>query len=145
MPQMMLEKEPEPALFSTRTGQIRAPGATPTTPMVLSSAPMVPATWVPCPLPSSALVPVEQFFAAAVWTLRSGWSRSTPVSMTATSTFTRVSILLIAAVWLSSASTRLIPVGSVCASMLTGRSGLTETTRGSTARRLAAAAVMVAE
>ena len=66
MPQMTLDQAPEPAGFRTRTGQIRAPGVTPTTPMVLSSAPMVPATWVPWPFPSSALLPVEQFLAPAV-------------------------------------------------------------------------------
>ena len=43
------------AALSTFTGQIRAPGATPTTPVALSSAPMVPATWEPWPWSSSAL------------------------------------------------------------------------------------------
>ena len=47
MPAMMPEVYPEPEESSTLTAQSRAPGATPTTPMPLSSAPMVPATWVP--------------------------------------------------------------------------------------------------
>ena len=67
------------------------------------------------------------------------------MSMTATSTFTRSSTPLIRAVGLNSASTRLMPVGSVCASMATVRSGVTEATRGSAARRSAAASVSLAE
>src|SRR3989338_9014340 len=51
-PQMTDDHEPEPALFSTRTAQSLAPGATPTTPTPLSKAAIVPATCVPCPFPS---------------------------------------------------------------------------------------------
>ena len=47
MPQMTDDQEPMPALFRTRTAQRRAPGATPTTPMSLFSAAMMPATWGP--------------------------------------------------------------------------------------------------
>lgn len=51
-PQIMLDHEPEPEASSTRTAHSRAPGATPTTPMPLSRAAAIPATWVPCPWPS---------------------------------------------------------------------------------------------
>ena len=51
-PQMRLDQEPEPEALSTRTAQSRAPGATPTTPVALSRAAAMPATWVPCPWPS---------------------------------------------------------------------------------------------
>ncbi|EKD33762.1 MAG: hypothetical protein ACD_75C02603G0005 [uncultured bacterium] len=47
MPAMIQEEYPLPREFSTLTAQRRAPGATPTTPKSLSSAPMMPATWVP--------------------------------------------------------------------------------------------------
>ena len=47
MPAMICELYPLPEELSTLTAQMRAPGATPTTPMPLSSAPMVPATCVP--------------------------------------------------------------------------------------------------
>ena len=53
---MMSEPKPTPAELSTFTGQIRAPGAIPTTPALLSSAPIVPETCVPWPLSSSALL-----------------------------------------------------------------------------------------
>ena len=47
MPAMIHELQPLPRLLSTLTAHRRAPGATPTTPSPLSSAPMVPATCVP--------------------------------------------------------------------------------------------------
>src|SRR5215212_7337239 len=53
IPQATEDQLPEPALLSTRTGYTVAPGATPTTPLPSSFAATVPATWVPCPLPSS--------------------------------------------------------------------------------------------
>jgi hypothetical protein len=51
-PQMTLDQEPAPEASSTRTAQSRAPGATPTTPVALSRAAAMPATWVPWPLRS---------------------------------------------------------------------------------------------
>src|SRR4051794_9534131 len=81
MPQMIPERVPLPWLFSTRTAQRRAPGATPTTPTPLSLAAIVPATCVPWPLPSAQEVPVEQFLPPT--TLRSVCFGSMPVSMTA--------------------------------------------------------------
>src|SRR4249919_1210848 len=53
IPAMICEVVPVPLLPRTRTDHRRAPGATPTTPIPLSMAPIVPATCVPWPLPSS--------------------------------------------------------------------------------------------
>jgi hypothetical protein len=50
IPQMIQDQEPVAAAPRTFTDQIRAPGATPTTPSALSIAPIVPATCVPWPL-----------------------------------------------------------------------------------------------
>jgi hypothetical protein len=50
IPQMIQPQDPLAPAPRTFTDQIRAPGATPTTPSPLSIAPMVPATCVPWPL-----------------------------------------------------------------------------------------------
>ena len=50
MPHRICEPVPLPAALSTLIDQMRAPGATPTTPEPLSIAPIVPATCVPWPL-----------------------------------------------------------------------------------------------
>lgn len=52
-PAITPEVEPLPLELSTLTGTTVAPAATPITPMSLSMAAMVPATWLPWPLPSS--------------------------------------------------------------------------------------------
>ncbi|MDQ3591474.1 MAG: hypothetical protein M3386_01040, partial [Actinomycetota bacterium] len=49
--------------------------------LVLSSTPIVPATWLPCPLSSSALSPIEQFLAIAAVGLRSASERLIPVGV----------------------------------------------------------------
>src|SRR6266536_3289557 len=67
MPHTTDEVEPEPLLFRTRTAYSRTPGAIPTTPLPSSRAPMVPATCVPWPLPSSKLRPVEQLWPPATF------------------------------------------------------------------------------
>src|SRR5437773_4205569 len=85
-PQRTLASEPFAELFSTRTGWIGAPGATPTTPAASFLAPMIPATWVPCPLGSDQPAPPTQLKPEA-WTFRSG-SGVTPVSSTATAVAT---------------------------------------------------------
>jgi His/Glu/Gln/Arg/opine family amino acid ABC transporter permease subunit len=51
-PLMTQELKPLPPASRTLTAQRRAPGATPTRPMLLSLAAAVPATWVPWPWPS---------------------------------------------------------------------------------------------
>src|SRR5438552_7989495 len=51
-PQTYQLSRPTPLLSRIRTAHKRTPGATPTTPVPLSIAPTVPATCVPCPLPS---------------------------------------------------------------------------------------------
>ena len=65
-PQTYHESRPEPLEFRIRTAQRRTPGATPTTPHVLSFAPTVPATWVPWPFSSYQRVrsDVLQLYAA---------------------------------------------------------------------------------
>ena len=63
-----------------------APGASPAIPMLFSgSAPMIPATIVPCPRVSCALPPTK-LLAAAIFGTRSGCERSMPESITATRT-----------------------------------------------------------
>ena len=65
IPHAIHEIRLEPEAVKTRTDHSRAPGATPTTPRSLSSAPTIPATCVPWPCSSrqreeldrSALVP----------------------------------------------------------------------------------------
>ncbi|PYQ79613.1 MAG: hypothetical protein DMF99_27270 [Acidobacteria bacterium] len=100
------------------------PGATPTTPVVLLIAPIVPATCVPWPLPSLKLPPVEQFLPPAM--LRSACG-PLPVSMTATAKLHEFD----AKCELRSASIRLTPVGSVWAAACTGRSSERNATDGS--------------
>src|SRR5918998_5411594 len=55
MPQTMSSVVPVPASERTLIAHTGAPGATPTTPKVLSNAAAEPATCVPCPLPSEKL------------------------------------------------------------------------------------------
>ena len=57
-PQISHDIRPVPCGPRTLTDQIRAPGATPTTPKRLSIAPTMPATCVPCPSTSSQLFAV---------------------------------------------------------------------------------------
>ena len=57
----------------------------PTIPTSLSLAAAIPATCDPCPL-SSFPLEVPLINVTSLYTLRSGWSKSTPVSKTATST-----------------------------------------------------------
>ncbi len=52
-PAMTQDKYPRPYASKTLTPQRRAPGATPTTPMLLSTAAAVPPTWVPWPWSSA--------------------------------------------------------------------------------------------
>ena len=51
-PQTYQDSRPLPFELRMRTAHRRTPGATPTTPQVLSFAPTVPATCVPCPFSS---------------------------------------------------------------------------------------------
>src|SRR5829696_2483768 len=81
MPLTTHDHWPLPLLPSTRTAQTYAFAATPTTSTPLSLAAIVPATCVPCPLPSSAVRPFVKFAWQALDVFRSGLSRSTPVSM----------------------------------------------------------------
>ena len=67
------------------------------------------------------------------------------MSITATSTLTRWSTPLMAAVGLRSASARLMPVGVVWAVVATGASVWTQSTPGSASTSAAVSAVMVAE
>ena len=124
------ESSPYPSALRIRTAQMRAPGATPTTPVVLSSAATVPATCVPWPFSSRHSVRslVEQFTPPT--TFRSG-CRATPVSTMATSEFTRSSTLSMFAVAERRAPTRETPVGVVWAVMPMTSSGTTATTLGS--------------
>ena len=115
-PQTYHDTRPAPLEFRIRTAHRRTPGATPTTPMPLSRAPTMPATCVPCPLPSShaARFEVEQFTPPT--TLRSGWSLSIPVSTMATSASTRWSMPSMREIGFCGANTRRTPRGVVCAS-----------------------------
>ena len=78
---------------------------------------------------------MEQFLPPA--TLRSGWSTSIPVSMTATSTFTFPEPFP-ETVPLRGPSMRLMPVGVTCAATATRRSATTERTFGFRASEAAA-------
>ena len=55
-PAMTSDMQPLPLGLRTLTAQMRAPGTSPTTPMSLSRAAIVPETWVPWPCPSSQLL-----------------------------------------------------------------------------------------
>ena len=135
-PQTYHETRPAPLEFRMRTAHRRTPGATPTTPWLLSIAPTMPATCVPWPLPSSQAfgLEVEQFTPPT--TLRSGLSLSIPVSTIATSASTRSSTPSIFAIWLFVANTRRTPRGVDWASSRITPSGTSATTFGS-ARRAA--------
>ena len=106
----MVEIEPEPELPRTFTAHNLAPGATPATPIVLSLAAAIPATWVPCPLSSFAEdVPETNVF--CLYTFKSGWESWRPVSMIAISVFT-LPAPFPDIVELKSQSTLLTPLGS---------------------------------
>src|SRR5688500_15537381 len=131
MPQMTLAHVLSPAASNALTGTSVAPGATPTTPTPLSVAAMVPATWVPWLLSSTAGTPgVMQFAPSDGWTLssRSGCRMSMPLSMTATVTPSPVVPATLAA----GPSISPTPVGRSCAVWAsdTGPSGTTLATTG---------------
>lgn len=85
-----------PSSLTTLTEAILAPGAIPTMPTPLRSAPIVPATWVPWSLVVGAhasspvagrpasVQPTD--LARSIWLTRSGWSGSMPESRTPTVT-----------------------------------------------------------
>src|SRR5215213_6615829 len=106
-PQITDDQLPLPLLSRTLTAHSRAPGATPTTPRRLSLAAMVPETWVPCPLSSMSLVPIQ------AWPplMLSSRCLAIPVSSTATSALIVPPSFLISAHEFWSASTRSTPVG----------------------------------
>jgi hypothetical protein len=132
MPQITCDQLPLPLELSTLTAYTLVPGAIPTTPAPVFRAPIVPATWVPCPLSSSALVPgLTQSVPLAAF--RSAWPSWMPVSITATFAplACRTAVLVAAPI-------RRTPVGAVSpdangsdASACTVRSGLTNATSGS--------------
>src|SRR3954465_13401388 len=84
MPHRICESVPVAFEFRTFTDTIRVPGATPATTEPVSRAAMIPATLVPWPLSSFAVVELvdTQFLPDA--TFRSAFAVSTPVSSTAT-------------------------------------------------------------
>src|ERR1035437_6158624 len=96
MPVATSLSEPPPALFSTLTARMRAPGATAAMPLpLLVSAATMPLVMVPCPLSSwtaACPVPVRlpsplvKRAPATTLPARSGCEKSTPVSTSATST-----------------------------------------------------------
>src|SRR5204863_484117 len=57
IPQRICDSVPLPDVFITLTAYSLVPGATPTTPEPWLRAPMIPATFVPCPLSSWAAPP----------------------------------------------------------------------------------------
>ena len=74
---------PAPVLSNTLSDTMLVPGATPTTPRPLARAPIVPATWVPWPLPSvKGVSPLIQLRDQAVLIVRSPVVSSTPLSIT---------------------------------------------------------------
>ncbi len=76
------DRFPSPSLSNTLSATSVAPEATPKTPIVLFFAPMIPATCVPCPFESSAdETPLINEWLLVFSTVRSGWSKSIPVSM----------------------------------------------------------------
>src|SRR5687767_8534016 len=72
IPHTSHETKPLPLWSSTLTDHRRTPGATPTTPMLLSRAPTMPATCVPWPLPSSHLLRFDDVQLYPPTTFRSG-------------------------------------------------------------------------
>ena len=133
-PQTYHDTRPEPPESRMRTAHRRTPGATPTTPMPLSSAPTIPATCVPWPLPSSHAARLEVEQLTPPTTLRSGWSLSMPVSTMATSASTRWSMPSMREIGLRGANTRRTPRGVVWASSEITPSGTTASTFGSARR-----------
>lgn len=82
-----------PSAFPALIAASRTFGATPTMPMPFAAAAIVPAVCVPCPLSSCAArpatgAPLTQLTLSATsrFAFRSGWLKSTPVSMSPTST-----------------------------------------------------------
>jgi hypothetical protein len=71
MPSATADVVPPPSAASTLTVMIRARNATPTTPRPFAAAAMIPATWVPCPLPS------ERSCAALAVVRSTPWTSST--------------------------------------------------------------------
>ena len=115
-PQSAADSVMNPFLVATCTDQSLAPGAIPTRPISLSSAPINPATRVPCPLGSdgASLPPLPPGWTHDVLptTLRST-CLSTPVSRTATFTFT-APLPSPERVLLSSPSIRTTPTEVLC-------------------------------
>ena len=93
MPSTMSASVPDPSGPSTLTGMILAFQATPATPTPLPvTAPITPATSVPWPLSSIGVASLSTMSRPGTrFGARSGWSRSTPVSRTATTTLAAVS------------------------------------------------------
>jgi hypothetical protein len=93
MPLAMSASTPVPSAPSTLTGMTLAFHATPATPPPLPvAAPTTPATAVPWPSSSLGSVsPLTMSRPATRFGARSGWSRSTPVSSTATTVAAPVS------------------------------------------------------
>jgi hypothetical protein len=109
-------------------------------------APMVPATWLPWPLSSGAVVgaqvPVVQSIEAT--TFRSGWA-VTPVSMTATSVSMRLSsVPSMSTLALVVAKIRCTPVGTTWPLMWSVWSARTAVMAGSVSRRVRSAVVISA-
>ncbi len=125
------EISPLPPEFRIRTAHSRTPGATPTTPAPLSMAPTMPATCVPCPLPSSQADRFVLVQFTPPTTLRSPWSLSIPVSTIATSASTRWSMPSIREIGFCVAKTRRTPRGVDCAVIEMTSSGTTASTVGS--------------
>jgi hypothetical protein len=88
MPSITHDSCPNPSAPSTLPDSRRAPCATPlrAPPAAAPVPPITDATWVPCPLPSAAVGSSVKLACTATLPRRSGWSTSTPVSSTATST-----------------------------------------------------------
>ncbi len=87
-PLAMVDAVPDSLRSSTRTGMMRASGATPATPAPLSvAAAAMPAIWVPWPVRSWGVVSsLTKSKPGTSLGARSGWSRSTPLSTMAMTT-----------------------------------------------------------
>ena len=88
IPAMICLASVPPFPSATRTGTMRAPGATPLYPSAsepVSFPAMMPAMWVPCPKESPAPSPVESKPGTSFPDRSSPLTDATPESMTATS------------------------------------------------------------